>query len=219
MTASTCFPHTPAAPWSRLPRQPPLRPGGVEFHFETPCVRREGQPRACSVAAARWGCCSHGSGRGLQGCLPPTSASPPRPPRRGCGASRRPSGGGSPRSRPPPSAARLAAASHPSLSPPLLRWRSWGSLLFAPHTALPAPARDLRTPPGDQRISAGALSNTTLPEVGSWRSCSAAAQCKALCGERSASLRCACFLVFTLQVRGCPAEQWMRWETAHAPGL
>lgn len=153
MTASTCFPHTPA-PWSLLPSQQPLRPGGVEFHFETLCVRREGQHRACSVAATRWGCCSHSSGPGLQGWLPPPPP-PPSPPPSGCGASRRPSSSGSPRSRPPPSAARLAAASHCSFSPPLLRWRSWCLLLFAPHTALPAPAQDLRMPPGDQRTLGG----------------------------------------------------------------
>lgn len=79
MTVSTCFPHTPA-PWSLPPSQQPLRPGGVEFHFETLCVRREGQHRACSVAAARWGCCSYSSGPGLQGWLPPAPppAAPPR---------------------------------------------------------------------------------------------------------------------------------------------
>lgn len=137
MTVSTCFPHTPA-PWSLPPSQQPLRPGGVEFHFETLCVRREGQHRACSVAAARWGCCSYSSGSRAPGLAPP-QPSPCCP----SAAAELPglSCSGSPRSRPPPSAARLAAASHSSSSS--LRWRTWCLLLFAPHTALPALAQDL----------------------------------------------------------------------------
>lgn len=131
---------------SQIPSQPPLRPGEVEFHFVTR-VPREGQRRACSVAAARRGWAGAALAPARPGSRAGAESTPPPP---------RPQGVRRPRVaarehlgptllRPSP------AASHSASPPPLRGRRSWFTFLSEPHTALQSPAEDLGMNPGDQR--------------------------------------------------------------------